>query len=93
MAVPTFHLLFDILGDDDFIAFVPEGLIRERRHDLKVFETTLALPAIEVLASWHPRLKGDAQHKWLRELLVKVAKANGRNARLSKRAAVPANPD
>jgi DNA-binding transcriptional LysR family regulator len=74
MAVPTFHLLFDILNSDDFIAFVPAGLLRKRRSDLKVFETNLALPAIEVLASWHPRLNGDAQHKWLIELLVKVAK-------------------
>jgi DNA-binding transcriptional LysR family regulator len=75
MAVPTFHLLFDILGSDDFIAFVPEGLLRERRSELRVFETNLALPAIEVLASWHPRLNEDAQHRWLREHLVKVAKA------------------
>jgi DNA-binding transcriptional LysR family regulator len=75
MAVPTFHLLFDILGSDDFIAFVPEGLLRKRRSDLKVFEINLPLPAIEVLATWHPRLNEDAQHKWLRELLVKVAKA------------------
>jgi len=75
MAVPTFHLLFDILGSDDFIAFVPAGLLRKRRSDLRVFDTTLALPAIEVLASWHPRLSGDAQHKWLRELLVKIARA------------------
>lgn len=74
MAVPTFHLLFDILGSDDFIAFVPAGLLRKRRSDLRVFDTTLGLPAIEVLASWHPRLNGDAQHKWLRELLVKVAR-------------------
>jgi DNA-binding transcriptional LysR family regulator len=75
IAVPTFHLLFDILGSDDFIAFVPAGLLRKRTLDLKVFDTTLTLPAIEVLASWHPRLTGDAQHKWLRELLVKVARA------------------
>jgi DNA-binding transcriptional LysR family regulator len=75
VAVPTFHFLFDILVSDDFMAFVPEGLLRKRRSDLKIFETDLALPAIEVLASWHPRLNGDAQHKWLRELLIKVAKA------------------
>ena len=74
MAVPTFHLLFDILGSDNFIAFVPDGLLRKRRSDLRIFETDLALPAMEVLASWHPRLNGDAQHKWLRELLVKVTK-------------------
>ena len=75
VAVPTFHFLFDILGSNDFIAFVPEGLLWKRRSDLRIFETDLALPAIEVLASWHPRLNGDAQHKWLRELLVKVTKA------------------
>jgi len=75
VAVPTFHFLFDILGSDDFIAFVPEGLLRERRSDLRIFETNVTLPAIEVLASWHPRLNGDAQHRWLRELLVKVTKA------------------
>jgi DNA-binding transcriptional LysR family regulator len=74
MAVPTFHLLVDILGSDDFIAFVPERILRGRRSNLRVFETDLALPAIEIFASWHPRLNGDAQHKWLRELLVKVTK-------------------
>jgi DNA-binding transcriptional LysR family regulator len=74
VAVPTFHFLFDILDSGDFIAFVPQGLLRKRRSDLTIFETDLALPAIEVLASWHPRLNGDAQHKWLRELLVKVTK-------------------
>lgn len=75
MAVPTFHLLFDILGSDDFIAFVPEGLLRKRKSDLRVFDTALALPPLEVVASWHPRLNGDAQHKWLRQLLVEVVRA------------------
>jgi DNA-binding transcriptional LysR family regulator len=73
MAVPTFHLLFDLLARDDFVAFVPETIAR-KRSDLKVFETGLAIPPIDVLASWHPRLGGDAQHRWLRELLVTVAK-------------------
>jgi DNA-binding transcriptional LysR family regulator len=75
IAVPTFHLLFDLLSSDDFIAFVPETIVRNRRSGLKIYSTSLTLPAIEVLASWHPRLTGDAQHKWLREMLVKMAKA------------------
>jgi DNA-binding transcriptional LysR family regulator len=75
VAVPTFHLLFDLLASDNFIAFVPEAIVRKRHSELKVFEAGLALPAIDVLASWHPRLSGDAQHKWMRELLVQVAKA------------------
>ena len=75
MAVPTFHLLFELLAGDDFIAFVPETIAHKRESELRVFETGLALPAIDVLATWHPRLSGDAQHKWLRALLLKVAKA------------------
>lgn len=73
VTVPTYSLLFDVLDSDDFIAFVPEGLLR-KQTTLKVLKPDLALPAVDVLASWHPRQNGDAQHKWLRELLVKVSR-------------------
>lgn len=75
MAVPTFHLLFELLLSDDFIAFVPEAFVRNRKSDLRIFEPGLALPTIDVTASWHPRLNGDVQHKWLRDLLVKTVRA------------------
>ena len=75
VAVPTFHILFDLLDSDDFIAFVPERVLRKRRSDLKVFETHVTVPAIEVVANWHPRVSGDPQHQWLRELLTKIVKA------------------
>jgi len=39
------------------------------RHVLK---PNLAPLKVDVLASWHPRQDGDAQHKWLREWLVSV---------------------
>jgi len=35
MAVPRFHLLFDVLRIDDFIASVPETIVR-KRSGLKV---------------------------------------------------------
>jgi DNA-binding transcriptional LysR family regulator len=73
--VPSYPLMFDILDRDDFLVFVPKGLLRERKSDLKIFKTELAVPPVEILASWHPRLNGDGKHKWLRGLLVKVAKA------------------
>ena len=73
--VPTYPLMFDILDRHDFLTFIPEGLLRERKFDLKVFKTDLAVPPVDVLASWHPRLNGDAKHRWLRELLVKVTKS------------------
>lgn len=75
VAVPAFHILFEILDSDDFIAFVPERLLRKRRSDIRIFETNVVMPPIEVVANWHPRVSGDAQHRWLRELLVKVARS------------------
>jgi DNA-binding transcriptional LysR family regulator len=74
VAVPTLHMLFDVLESDDFVAFMPERVVRDRRADLKTFETDLPTPLIEVFASWHPRVGGDAQHKWLRELAAKVSR-------------------
>jgi DNA-binding transcriptional LysR family regulator len=72
IAVPSFHILFELLNSDDFIAFVPERLLRSRRSNIRVFETSLNIPPFEVTASWHHRVSGDARHKWLRETLVAV---------------------
>lgn len=71
-AVPSFHILFELLQSDDFITFVPERLLLNRRSALKLFDIGLAIPPLEVMATWHPRVSGDARHKWLRETLVKV---------------------
>jgi len=73
VVVPTFHVLFDILGSDDFIAFVPERLARHRTGELQMLEVEFDTPTIEIVASWHPRVANDARHKWLRELLVKAS--------------------
>ena len=73
-AVPSFHMLFELLESDDFITFVPERLLPKRRPDVRVFKTNLKIPPFEIVLSWHPRMNGDARHKWLREMLVAVAR-------------------
>ena len=70
VALPSFHMLFELLGTDDFVAFVPERLLRGRQRDVKTFETSLDMPPIEVIASWHQRVSEDARHKWLRQTLA-----------------------
>ena len=72
-AVPSFHTLFEILESDDFIAFVPERLLAKRRFSLRIFETELKTPSVEVTAYWHPRVSDDARHMWVREILLKLA--------------------
>lgn len=45
-------MLFELLGTDDFIAFVPERVLRGRQLDVKTFDTGLDMPPIEVIASF-----------------------------------------
>jgi DNA-binding transcriptional LysR family regulator len=71
-AVPSFYVLFELLNSDDFIAFVPERLLRNARYGIKTFDPSLTIPPLEVIANWHPRISGDTRHKWLREILVEV---------------------
>jgi DNA-binding transcriptional LysR family regulator len=75
-AVPSFHVLFELLNSDDFIAFVPERLVRNARYGVRVFDPSLTIPPLEVIANWHPRVSGDTRHKWLREILVEVTGAH-----------------
>ncbi len=72
VAVPSFHILFELMKSEDFLAFVPERLLRKRRADLKVFETEVKIAPIDVIASWHPRVSRDARHQWLRETVESV---------------------
>ena len=73
VAVPSFHTLFELLKSEDFLAFVPERLLRKRRADLKIFETDVKIAPIDVIASWHPRVSRDARHHWLRQTVEAVA--------------------
>ncbi len=73
VAVPTFHVLFELLETEDFLAFVPERLLRKRRGILRIFENELKIPPINVVASWHQRVDRDARHQWLRETVAAVA--------------------
>jgi DNA-binding transcriptional LysR family regulator len=90
IAVPSFHILFELLNSDDFIAFVPERLLRSPRSNIRVFETSLNIPSFEVTATWHPRVSGDARHKWLRGVLVRVLGPRLGNSRTTSRK--PATP-
>lgn len=80
ITVPTFPILFDVLGTDDFLAFVPEQLTRNRHLDLKILTVEVEPPPFDIVANWHPRLNGDARHRWLRDFVVEVTKRAMRTA-------------
>lgn len=74
ISVPTFSNLFELLESDNFLAFIPERLLGVQRQNVKVFDTSVAPPDLEVVATWHPRFNGDPRYKWLRNVLVEVTR-------------------
>jgi DNA-binding transcriptional LysR family regulator len=74
LSVPGFLILPDILQTDDFIAVVPERVLRRRMSGLRTFTPPLVIPRFNVVALWHARLHKDPVHQWLRELLAATAR-------------------
>ena len=74
VSLPSSHALLDAASAIDFVALVPERLLRGRRHDFRVFEPSISIPGFDVIASWHSRVSRNPAHRWLRELLATVAK-------------------
>lgn len=59
----------------DWVATVPERQTAGLRAGLAAFALPLALPALTVSLLWHPRMDGDAAHRWLRGVLREVCAA------------------
>jgi DNA-binding transcriptional LysR family regulator len=74
VSLPSFHVLLDVVRTVDFVALVPERLLRGRRRDFRVFEPPISVPGFDVIACWHPRVGRNPAHGWLRQLLAAVAK-------------------
>lgn len=56
----------------DLIATVPERHTAKLRVGMHSFELPAATPEFTISLLWHPRLDGDAAHRWLRECVREV---------------------
>lgn len=66
-------MLFDALKSSDYLAFLPSRLFTDRADRLKMLHIDVDSQQFDVVANWHPRMNGDAQHKWLHAQFVDVA--------------------
>lgn len=56
----------------DLIATIPERHTGVLRTGMHTFALPFQTPTIPVSLLWHPRLHGDAAHRWLRELVLET---------------------
>ncbi|WP_345814914.1 LysR family transcriptional regulator [Paraburkholderia sp. PREW-6R] len=74
--VPSFLAALAVAQASDLIALVPASLMRAQPASagVHVFELPTATGEITVSQMWHPRVKVDAVHRWLRQLTLTVCR-------------------
>lgn len=68
--VGSFSSALALARASDLIASVPERLTGALRVGMHCFSLPVATPEIAMSLLWHPRMEGDAAHRWLRGLVL-----------------------
>jgi DNA-binding transcriptional LysR family regulator len=76
VSVPSFHVLTEILREDDFIAFLPGRLHAKHAKELRTISAPIEVPGFDVIVAWHPRTNKDPAHMWLRTRLDALSGAH-----------------
>ena len=72
--VDSFGSALALAMETDLVASVPERQTGKLRKGMHSFALPFATPEVTVSMLWHPRLDGDQAHRWLRELVLDIAK-------------------
>lgn len=74
---PTFHsALFALAESDLLLPIMPVNMLPTLERlglPLQSFALPLALPSVEIVQAWHPRMDNDPAHRWLRRALKQLA--------------------
>jgi len=74
-SVGGFAVALALARASDLIATVPERHTGNLRAGMQGLALPVPLPGITVAMLWHPRMDGDAAHRWLRECVLDACAA------------------
>jgi len=69
VSVPHFLFVPELLRNSELVAVLPERLLSNGAHDLRIAEPPLAIPGYEMIMVWHERSHLDPAHRWLRDAI------------------------
>ncbi|ELQ9307380.1 LysR family transcriptional regulator [Serratia sp. TKO39] len=74
--VPSFPAALAVAQASNLLALLPASFLHAQPAGgpLRVFELPVKTPSITVSQMWHPRLDAEADHRWLRQLLLTVCR-------------------
>ena len=73
VSVPSFHVMLELVRTNDFLALVPERLLRGKMAGLRRYSPPVKVPSFDVIACWHGRVDKDPVQRWIRDSLASVA--------------------
>ena len=76
VSVPSFHVLTEVLQEDDFVAFMPKRFFARQSDQLRTIRSPIDVPGFDVILAWHARTSNDPVHNWLRTRLSALALGN-----------------
>ncbi|WP_075255855.1 LysR family transcriptional regulator [Herbaspirillum camelliae] len=72
LSAASFLIVPEIVSHSNFVALVPERLVRDRRDALKIVECPFPVPGFTVSMLWHERNHGHSGQRWVRETVMEV---------------------
>lgn len=75
-AVPYFFTALQLVSETDYVLTISERIARRYASslDLRVLEVPVALRPYALSLVWHPRIDGDAGHRFLRGVFLRASK-------------------
>jgi DNA-binding transcriptional LysR family regulator len=73
LSAASFLFVPEIVSQSDFVALVPERLVRDRADKLKVMDCPFPVEGFAVGMVWHERGHGHSGQRWIREAIVSLA--------------------
>jgi len=76
MRVPYFSAAISAVVETDYVATVPRRIAEyeAQRPNLKIVKAPKELMPLRYMMFWHPRMKSDASHHWLRSTMKDVGR-------------------
>jgi DNA-binding transcriptional LysR family regulator len=75
LSASSFLFVPDIVSQSDFVALVPERLVRSGADRLKVIDCPFPVEGFAVGLVWHERSHGHSGQRWIREAIVSLINA------------------
>lgn len=74
VSVQSYALAPLVLATTDCVCTLPSRFLRRFEQVLDLFEPPLPLPPFSMTLFWHPKMRADPAHGWLRRMIMNVAR-------------------